>query len=279
MDASQKSAALVAYLGQFEACLVAYSGGVDSAVVAQAAWSALGDRALAVTGVSDSLAAGELEQAQATAATIGIPHRVVRTSEFINPSYTANAADRCFHCKTELYGQLVEVAASWGAAVILNGANLDDRGDYRPGMQAARDFAVLSPLIECGYTKADVRAVARWWGLPVWEKPASPCLSSRVAYGEEVTPERLRMIDAAEQFLRESGLSIVRVRYHRGDLARIEVPVDRLATLTDMGLGRIVQRFKEIGFRFVTVDIEGFRSGNLNQLVQIDLPRQNDLLE
>ncbi len=272
VDASQKSSSLVDYLGRFDACIVAFSGGVDSAVVARAAREAVGDHSLAVTGVSDSLAEGELEQAASTAAAIGIEHRFLRTSEFANPRYTANAADRCFHCKTELYTQLRELAATWGAAVILNGANLDDRGDYRPGMRAARDFAVLSPLIECGLTKNDVRAIARWWGLPVWEKPAAPCLSSRVAYGEEVTPERLRMIDRAEQFLRQAGFPIARVRYHRGDLARIEVPLDQGGRLWELGWQQVADEFKSIGFRFVTVDLEGFRSGSLNQLVQIELP-------
>ena len=152
----------------------------------------------------------------------------------------------------------------------VNGANADDLGDYRPGMQAATEHAVLSPLAECGLTKSEVRELARQWELPVWDKPATPCLSSRVAYGEEVTPQRLAMIDQAEQFLRSHGLRTVRVRYHRGDLARLEVPIDALAHLVDASFRReLTVRLREIGFKFITLDLEGFRSGSLNQLVQL----------
>lgn len=269
MDAREQAQILVDSLRRFESCVVAFSGGVDSAVVAKAAQLAVGSRAVAVTGLSASLAEGEREQAAETAGQIGIEHRILRTGELANPSYTANAADRCFHCKSELYTQLKEFAAAWDGAVILNGTNLDDQGDYRPGGQAAQDFEVVSPLVECRIAKVGVRALAHLWGLPVWDKPASPCLSSRVAYGEEVTPERLQMIDAAEQFLRAHGFPVVRVRYHHGDLARVEVPREQLLDLFQLGMDRVAARLREIGFRFVTVDAEGFRSGNLNQLVQI----------
>ncbi len=252
-------------------CAVAYSGGVDSAVVAKAAAVALGDRAIAVTGVSSSLAAGELATARETAAQIGIAHHIIATNEFTNADYTRNAPDRCFHCKSELYQQLGVLAGDLEFHVILNGTNLDDLGDYRPGLQAATDRQVRSPLAECGLRKADVRRLAAAWQLPVWDKPASPCLSSRVAYGEAVTPARLSMIDQAEQFLREAGFPIVRVRYHRNDLARIEVPLNDLQRLLHPDLRqRLTTDFRHLGFKSVTVDLEGFRSGNLNTLVPVE---------
>jgi uncharacterized protein len=244
------------------------------AVVAKAARFALGDDATAVTGVSSSLASGELEEAARLAQLIGIRHETVATQEFSAPAYLANAGDRCYHCKTELYTRLEGLLERYPDAVIVNGANLDDRGDYRPGMTAAREHRVRSPLLECELTKADVRALAAHWQLPVWDKPASPCLSSRIAYGEEVTPERVAMIDRAEQFLRGLGLRELRVRYHKGDLARLEVPAAAIPRLAEPGLCRqIVDHLRSLGFKFVTLDLEGFRSGSLNQLVTIDLPK------
>ena len=216
---------------------VAYSGGVDSAVVAKAAQVALGEQAVAVTGVSDSLADGELEQAEAVARTIGIRHERIELHEVGNPAYAANAPDRCFHCKTELYSKLGILADRLGVAVVVNGTNADDLGDYRPGLLAAAEFRVCSPLAECGITKADVREFAAEWGLPVADKPASPCLSSRIAYGEEVTPERLRMIDRAEQIVRSLGIRVCRVRFHAGDAARIEVPQEFMAGFASPRIG------------------------------------------
>ncbi len=269
-EVAEKRAALLANIAAHGPCAVAYSGGVDSAVVAKAAFEALGDKAVAVTGASASLAAGELEQAAEIARLIGIRHEVIRTKEFEQPAYLANAPNRCYHCKTELYTQLERVLPDLGVEVILNGANLDDVGDYRPGMIAASEHAVHSPLAECGITKADVRELAAAWNLPVWDKPASPCLSSRVAYGEEVTPERLAMIDAAERFLRAKGLTICRVRYHRGDLARIEIPSNEIQVFCEPTVrSELAAEFRRLGFRFITIDLDGFRSGSLNQLLQI----------
>lgn len=266
-----KRDALLALVGGYESCAVAFSGGVDSAVAAQAAFLALGDRAVAVTGVSPSLAAGELQAAVDLAAHIGIRHQVLSTEEFADPNYLRNAPDRCFHCKTELYTQLTGLAERLGVRVIVNGLNSDDRGDYRPGLTAAANHNVRSPLLECGLTKDDVRRLAADWGLPVWDKPASPCLSSRVAYGEQVTPERLAMIDRAEQFLRQRGLREVRVRYHKGDLARIEVASADVARLAqDEFRAALVEQLRSLGFKFVTLDLEGFRSGSLNQLVGVE---------
>lgn len=269
---------LIELLRSFESVAVAFSAGVDSTVVAQAAQQALGDKAVAVTGTSASLAAGELDQAGSLAEQIGIRHVVIETDEFLTPGYTQNAPDRCYHCKTELYTRLDGLAANLGVRVAVNGANVDDAGDYRPGMRAAAEHDVRSPLADCGFTKADVRALAAAWKLPVADKPATPCLSSRVAYGEEVTPERLQMIDNAEQFLRGLGFREVRVRYHRGDLARIEVPSKKLASLADSELmSRIIGHLHGLGFRFVTLDLEGFRSGSLNSLIQLE--RKGGLVE
>jgi uncharacterized protein len=262
---------LLSTLASYGACAVAFSGGVDSAVVAKAAQLSLGEGAVAVTADSDSLAAGELEQASQLAALIGIRHVVLRTREFENPSYLRNNPDRCFHCKTELYTQVEAISRELDVAVIANGANLDDQGDYRPGMVAARQHSVRSPLLECGLTKAEVRQLAAHWELPVWDKPASPCLSSRIAYGEEVTPERVAMIDRAEQFLRQRGWRELRVRYHRGDLARIELPVEAVAAFCDEAFRReLIDEFRRLGFKYVTLDLEGFRSGSMNQVLPIE---------
>jgi pyridinium-3,5-biscarboxylic acid mononucleotide sulfurtransferase len=260
-----KTTALLDLLRSYGSCAVAFSGGVDSAVVAKASQLALGDAAVAVTGISASLAEGELETAQKIAAQIGIRHEILRTEEFNDPNYTANPANRCYFCKTELYDRMQPLATQLGLAVIVNGANLDDAGDWRPGMKAAGEHCVYSPLLECGFTKADVRDLAAHWELPVWDKPASPCLSSRVAYGEEVTPQRLQMIDQAEQLLRSLDLRTVRVRYHRGDLARLEVPAEAISRLAEPETRqRLAAELKRLGFKYVTLDLEGFRSGSQN---------------
>ena len=250
---------------------VAFSGGIDSTVVAQAAYEALGDAAIAVTAVSESLAAGELEEAQELARKIGIRHRVIRTEEFADPNYRRNDSNRCYFCKSELYGRLSGMLAELGVDVIVSGANTDDMGDYRPGLRAASEHGVRHPLQECSLSKADVRALARAWGLPTWDKPATPCLSSRVAYGEDPTPERVQMIDQAEQWLRQRGLRILRVRYHKGDLARIEVSPDDLPRLVELELrGELITAFRVLGFKFVTLDLEGFRSGSMNSVIPVE---------
>jgi len=262
---------LTEYIAGFKSCAVAFSAGVDSTVVACAAQKVLGDRAVAVTAVSASLAGGELESARQLADQMGIRHQVIETDEFANQDYTRNATDRCYHCKTELYSRLEKLAPELDVEVLFNGANLDDLGDYRPGMTAAGEHAVKSPLIESGLDKQDVRDLAAYWELPVWDKPASPCLSSRIAYGLEVTPQRLARIDAAEQFLRARGFSPLRVREHPGDLARVEVPLDQVEQLCQQPLlGQLNDYLQELGYKSVTVDKEGFRSGNLNQLVTLD---------
>jgi uncharacterized protein len=251
---------------------VAFSGGVDSSVVAQAAFLAGGDRAVAVTAVSASLASGELEIAKEVASRIGIRHVILQTDEFADPNYVRNGANRCYYCKTELYTQLEARRASLGIDTLVNGANTDDRGDHRPGMIAAAEHSVRSPLIEAGIGKSEVRELALLWNLPVWDKPASPCLSSRIAYGLEVTPERVARVDAAEQFLRaEFKLVELRVRHEPNDLARIEAPVDALPRLvTAEAQSRISLRLHELGFRYITLDLDGFRSGSLNAVLPLE---------
>jgi uncharacterized protein len=270
VELTAKAQRLVELIRGYGSCAVAFSGGIDSTLVAKAAHLALGLRAVAVTGTSASLADGELDEARELARLIGIRHEILPTLELSSPDYVRNASDRCYHCKTELYTQLEGLAERLQVAVVANGANVDDLGDYRPGMTAAREHRVASPLAECGFSKADVRAVAAFWQLPTWDKPAAPCLSSRIAYGEEVTPERLSMIDRAEQLLRRHGLRDVRVRYHKGDLARIEVPSEALARLCAEGVREsLASELRSLGFKFVTLDLEGFRSGSLNALVSI----------
>lgn len=271
-DAIQrKREQLIELIRGFDNCAVAFSAGVDSTVVAKAAQLALGDRAVAVTGVSPSLADGELDEARRLAGLIGIRHETIETDEFANPDYLRNEPDRCYHCKTELYMQIERLAPRLNVQVILNGANADDAGDYRPGTRAASEHAVRSPLAECGLTKEDVRQLAAYWDLPVWNKPAAPCLASRVAYGQAVTPQRLEMIDQAEIFLRSRGLQTVRVRYHEGDMARLEVPAHQLARLCEDEVRKpLIEHLKQLGFRFIALDLEGFRSGSLNTLVPVE---------
>lgn len=270
-DLDIKRQRLIELIASYKSCAVAFSAGVDSTVVAKAARLALGDAAVAVTGTSASLASGELDEARRLAELIGIRHEVIETGEFDRADYVRNAPDRCFHCKTELYEQIAPLARRLGLAVIAGGANTDDDADYRPGARAAREHQVESPLSECGIGKEEVRRLALDWQLPVWDKPATPCLSSRIAYGQRVTPERLAMVDAAERHLRDLGLSTVRVRYHEGDLARLEVPAEAIAQLCEPAARQeLAAHLKSLGFKFITLDLEGFRSGSLNDLVPIE---------
>jgi len=253
---------------------VAFSGGIDSTVVAQAAALALGGRAVAVTADSPSVPRAEIEDARRLARHIGIRHEVVSTEEFNDPDYVRNDGTRCYYCKSELYARLEALLPELGVSVICSGANLDDRGDYRPGLKAAAEHQVRHPLQEAGFTKADVRALARAWDLPTWDKPASPCLSSRLAPGVSVTHERTARVEAAEAYLRALGYRDCRVRLHEGELARIEVPADGLARLAEPAVREaLARRFKELGFRYVTLDLEGFRSGSLNDLVSLESRR------
>ena len=269
-----KRDALLETLRSLGRVAVAFSGGVDSAVVAKAAALACGDGAVAVTADSPSLAAGELANAKAVAAAVGVRHRVLHTREFASPAYLANAPDRCFHCKSELYDRLGDILPELGVDAVVNGANADDAGDHRPGMQAATDRGVRSPLLDCDFTKADVRALAKAWDLPVWDKPASPCLSSRIAYGVPVTEERVRRVDAAEAWLKATfALRECRVRCEANELARIEVPRPALPAVAAEAAA-VSEELRRLGFRYVTLDLEGFRSGSLNVVVALNVKQQ-----
>jgi uncharacterized protein len=266
---------LLELLRSFGSCAVAFSGGLDSTVLAKAAQLALGSNAVAVTGISASLAVGELDESKEIARQIGIRHEVIETKELSVPEYQANKGDRCYHCKTELFTQVSRIASRLGAAVVCDGSNHDDHDDYRPGLRAVREQNVRSPLAECGLTKPEIRQLAEYWELPTWDKPATPCLSSRIAYGQQVTPERLAMIDRAERFLRERGFRPLRVRYHAGDVARIEVPAEKLPAFADPQLCReVVDYLKSVGFKYVALDLEGFRSGSMNAVLPVESLRK-----
>jgi len=257
----------VAHLRSLDSAVVAFSGGADSTLVAWAAHAALGQRALAVTARCESLPASDAEAARELAARIGIRHEELAYSELAIPGYAANPPDRCYLCKGELYRRLVALAGERGFATILDGTNADDEDDYRPGRRAAKEAGVHSPLAELGWRKADIRAALQALHLPVWNKPSSPCLSSRVPYGEPITAEKLAQVGRAEAALRELGFAEVRVRHH-GTVARLEVPRDAMPRLLHGDLvEEVVRRVREAGFPFVALDLEGLRSGSLNRLL------------
>ena len=267
MTLQQKHEKLKSLFREMDSVAVAYSGGVDSALVLAVAHSVLNDNTLAVTGRSASLAQRELEAAMDFAEKLGVEHCVIDTEEVASPNYAANPVNRCYYCKSELYSQLQKVADQRGLKYIVNGTNVDDLGDHRPGLDSAREANVRSPLCEAGMTKQDVRDLARQLDLPVWDKPAMPCLSSRIPYEQAVTPEKLAMIEKAEDFLIALGFTQLRVR-HYGESARIELPIEDLPRFYKDNLFEPVRkRFLEIGFKQVTVDPEGFRSGRLNEAV------------
>jgi uncharacterized protein len=267
-----KERALLDRLRGAESLIVAYSGGADSAYLAWAAYRALGPRTLAVTADSPSYPRSHREMAERVAGLVGFEHRIVATREGENPDYARNAPDRCYFCKTELFDVLERLRAELGVNAVAYGINADDTGDFRPGHRAAEEHLVLSPLLDAGLHKAEVRALSRAAGLPTADLPASACLSSRIPYGMEVTPAKLRQIDAAEDALRALGFAQVRVRHH-GELARVELAPDELPRALDPATARAISRaVHEHGFRWVALDLDGYRTGSLNEVLQIEPP-------
>lgn len=266
---TEKFQQLQTLFSSMEQALIAYSGGIDSTLVAKVAYDILGDSALAITAVSPSLLPEDLEDARVQAALIGIRHEEVETQEMNNINYTSNPVNRCYFCKSELHDTLKPLAISRGYSFVVDGVNADDLKDYRPGIQAAKERGAISPLAEVGMTKLEVRELAKKLGLSSWNKPAQPCLSSRFPYGEEITVYKLQRVGRAERYLRQLGWSNLRVR-SQGDQAKIELPVEEIKNFiltTDLAI--LVHQFKAFGFVYVTLDLEGFQSGKLNQVLSV----------
>ena len=263
----QKRQVLQARARECGRLLVAYSGGTDSAYLAYEVHQVLGNKMLAVIADSPSLARSQYADALAFAEEHGIPLRVIETAELDDPEYARNSADRCFHCKDELFTVMERLREAEGFAAVAYGMNKDDEGDFRPGQRAAKEHNVMAPLVEAELTKADVRELAREAGLRIWNKPASACLSSRIEYGRPVTREALGQVEQAEDFLRKLGFRVFRVRHH-GEIARVEVAREEMPALFAQ-LERINRQLKALGFKFVTVDLEGYRSGSMNTMLPV----------
>lgn len=265
MTLEEKEQALERFIAQYGSAVVAFSGGVDSSYLAFVAHRVLGDRAYAVTAVSPSVSEMQKELALSFARTYGLNHRTINTQEMEDPNYRSNPSNRCYFCKSELYAYLERVCGELQADVIFDGSNTDDLGDYRPGRQAGREHTVVSPFIESAINKEEIRALSRKWNLPTWDQPAMPCLSSRFPYGVAITEEKLRQVDRAESFLRGLGLKNFRVRHHE-NLARIEVDRTEVSKILDLNLFECISReLKSLGYQYITLDLQGFRSGSLNE--------------
>lgn len=270
----QKLAQLTTLFVEMETALIAYSGGIDSTLVAKIAHDALGDRAIAVTAESPSLLPEDLEDARIQAAEMGISHKIVQTHEMDNPNYSSNPVNRCYFCKSELHDTLKPMAIQWGYPYVVDGVNADDLHDYRPGIQAAKERGARSPLAEVGVTKAEVRELSKHLGLPWWDKPSQPCLSSRFPYGEAITIAKLQRVGRSEVYLRKLGWQNLRVR-SEGDTARIEVLPDQVKEFViQIDLPQLVAALQSYGFLYVTLDLEGYRSGKLNQVLQFAAANQ-----
>ncbi|AHF06356.1 ATP-dependent sacrificial sulfur transferase LarE [Desulfitobacterium metallireducens] len=247
--------------------LIAYSGGVDSSFLAKVAFDMLGEKSLAVTATSETYPECELDEAITTAKTIGINHLVIHSNELTDPNFRKNPQDRCYYCKSTLFLKLKAIQVEQGISIVVDGANLDDLQDYRPGHRAKEEQGVRSPLQEVGMTKEDIRLLSKELGLSTWNKPSLACLSSRIPYGEEITVKKLKMIDQAETVLRQLGFKERRVRYHQ-EIARVELPRQDFAKLTDAVIEEIVTRLKGLGFTYVTLDLQGLRSGSMNEVLK-----------
>jgi len=274
LSSTEKEAALRRTLAAWPAIIVAYSGGVDSAYLAWAATRVLGARALCVTADSPSYPERHRALARRIAHDFAFQHEIINTDEMARPEYRANPANRCYYCKHELYTQLTAIGRARGITIIADGSNADDRGDYRPGRQAAREFGVVSPLDAVGLTKAEIRELSRRAGLPTWDEPASACLSSRIPYFSEVTDEKLRMIEQAESVLRDLGFRICRVRHHTDDsqrpFARLEIGRDEMSRALEPEIADTIDRaLRAIGYQHVTIDLRGYRLGSLNDALRL----------
>ncbi len=270
---AEKERNLFGILERMRRVIVAYSGGTDSAYLAWAASRVLGDNALAITADSASIPESHKHDAEEFARRFGIRHEYIETHEFDNPDYVKNAPDRCFHCKDELFTCLAEVGRERGFEHIVYGVNVDDLGDYRPGQKAAKRHAVNAPLVDAGLTKAEIRELSRLAGLPTWDRPASACLSSRIPYGTPVTVENVKTVERGEEAIRALGFRQFRVRFH-GELVRIEIAKDELARAADLEtFAALTAIFKPLGFKYITLDLEGYRQGAMNEVLGLQPPQ------
>jgi uncharacterized protein len=269
LTAAQKEDRLVQILSGLESVIVGFSGGVDSAYLAHIANRTLGSRALCVTAISPSYPSFQKRETQDFVLKFNLNHLEIESEELDNPNYRENAPNRCYFCKSELFGKLEALARGRGYRWVIDGTNFDDLGDFRPGRKAATEHAIRSPLLEAGMTKVDIREMSRRNGLPTWDKPALPCLSSRFPYGTSISAEKLSVVDSGENILRDFGFRIFRVRYHE-ELVRLEFAPEELAKALNPTMAAILlKRFKELGFKYVTIDLEGYRSGSLNEVLPL----------
>ena len=270
MNLEDKELALQDFIGRYPSAIVAFSGGVDSSYLAFVCNRVLGERARVVTAISASVSERQKSLVSEFVSRYGLNHTVIESREMENPNYTSNPSNRCYFCKSELFSYLKTLKAQWGVSVIFDGSNTDDVGDYRPGRQAAGELDIVSPFIEIGLSKDDIRKLSQKNGLPTWDMPAMPCLSSRFPYGVEITEEKLRQVDRAESYLRDLGFKNFRVRHH-DTLARIEIDRAEMPDILDMNLLDVIhQEFKTLGYHYVTLDLKGFRSGALNELLKLE---------